>query len=55
MKGHVSSQEGREPMPSGFSERADVEYIEPAILSVGFIRDEGMSAPRPILEITLCK
>ena len=29
--------------------------IEPAILSVEFVREEGMSAPRPILEIDLCK
>ena len=28
-------------------------YVEPAILSVGSVRDEGMSAPRPVLEIDL--
>ena len=53
MNGHVSSQEGgslcRQDFPNG------PMFIGPAILSVGFVRDEGMSAPRPILEINLCK
>ena len=51
MKGHVSSQGSL--CHQGFPNAP--RYIEPAILSVGFVHDEGMSAPRSIIEIDLCK
>ena len=54
MKGHMSSPDWggslcRQEFPNAPT------FTEPAILSVGSVRDEGMSAPKPILEIDLCK
>ena len=40
-------------MPSGFSERADVHRTSDPL--VGFVCQEVMRAPRPILEIDLRK
>ena len=49
MKGNMSSQKGRGLCRQNFPNTP--MYIEPVILSVGFVRDEGMSASRPIVKL----